>query len=143
VEIYLEYERIACHQRNYNPHRYSINQDHVPSQHRFVSDWNPEKFLGWAANVGQETEKVIAKVLASKQHPEAAYKSCVGILSYGKKVGYQRLNNACRRADEFGSYSYKTIKNIISLNLDMLPSDDRKQFQLPLHDNVRGAEYFN
>ena len=115
----------------------------MPSHHRFVSEWCPEKFIGWAHSIGEETEKVINKILESKTHPEQAYKSCIGILSYGKKVGYDRLNLACQRADKYGSYSYRTIKNILTNNYDSLSKDEQSQYQLPLHENIRGAEYYN
>lgn len=143
VEIYDGYERIAYHKREYRQYGYTTIPEHLPSAHRFVSDWSPEKFLGWASTVGQETEKVIGKVLESKQHPEQAYKSCAGILSFGKKVGYERLNKACRRADEFKSYSYRTIKNILNGNLDNMYKEAEIQHQLPMHENVRGPEYYN
>lgn len=143
VEVYDGYERIAYHKREYGQYGYTTIPDHMPSSHRFVSDWSPEKFLGWASTVGQETEKVIGKILESKQHPEQAYKSCVGILAFGKKVGYERLNNACRRADKFKSYSYRTIKNILNGNIDNLYKETEMQYQLPAHENVRGSEYYN
>jgi transposase len=143
VAVYLGHERIAYHQRTAGKYGYTTIAEHLPSQHRFVSDWNPEKFIGWARSVGQETEKVISIILASKAHPEQAYKSCIGILSYGKKVGYERLNLACRRADQYGSYSYRAIKSILTGNYDSLSKDEQVQYQLPLHENIRGAEYYN
>jgi transposase len=143
VAVYLEHERIAYHQRTAGKYGYTTIGEHLPSQHRFVSDWNPEKFIGWAQSVGQETEKVISIILASKVHPEQAYKSCIGILSYGKKVGYERLNLACRRADQYGSYSYRAIKSILTGNYDSLSKDEQEPYQLPLHENIRGAEYYN
>jgi transposase len=143
VEIYYEHERIAFHNREYGQYRYTTISEHLPSTHRFISDWSPEKFLSWASAVGEETEKVISKILETKAHPEQAYKSCVGILSYGKKVGYQRLNQACRRADEFGSYSYRTVKNILTNNYDSLSKEEQNQYQSPKHENIRGSEYYD
>ncbi len=142
VAVYLNNERIAYHKRIHGKYGYTTIAEHMPSQHRFVSQWSPDKFIGWAKSVGQETEKVISMVLESKTHPEQAYKSCIGILSYGKKVGYERLNRACRRADQYGSYSYRTIKNILTGNFDSLSLDELSQYQLPLHENIRGSEYY-
>jgi transposase len=143
VVVYCGLERIAYHYRTPGMYQYTTIAEHLPSTHRFVSEWCPEKFINWAASVGAETEKVIKIILESKTHPEQAYKSCAGILSYAKKVGYQRLNQACRRADEFGSYSYRTVKNILTGNFDTLSNEGANQFQLPLHENIRGAEYYN
>jgi transposase len=142
VAIYYNHERIAYHGRSYDHYAYTTIKEHMPSHHRLASEWCPDKFLGWASSVGPETELVIRKILDSKTHPEQAYKSCLGILSYGKKVGYERLNQACRRASEFGSYSYRTVKNILSRNYDSLFEDEQKQYISPLHSNIRGAEYY-
>lgn len=143
VTVYYDNERIAYHRRIYCKYGYTSIAEHMPSHHRFVSEWSPAKFINWAHSVGQETEKVISIILTSKTHPEQAYKSCIGILSFGRKVGYERLNLACRRADEFGSYSYITIKNIITKNLDLLSKNEQMQYQIPLHENIRGAEYYS
>ena len=143
VEVYCEHERIAYHKRTYCKFGYTTIPEHLPSTHRFVSEWSPEMFIGWAASIGAETEKVVRIILAGKQHPEQAYKSCLGILSYGKKVGYERLNNACRRADEHGSYSYRTVKTILTSNLDSLSKDNHYQHQLPIHENIRGSQYYS
>lgn len=99
-------------------------------------------FIKWAASIGADTEKVIRIILESKKHPEQAYKSCVGILSYAKKAGNESLNLACRRADQYCSYSYRTIKNILTNNYERLTENEQSEYQLPLHDNIRGAEYY-
>ena len=143
VEIYLNYSRIAFHKRDYSLYQYSTHKEHLPSHHRFVSDWNPDKFISWASGYGKETEQYVRKVLESKQHPEQAYKSCIGILSCGKKHGPSRLNNACKRGIYYNSFSYITIKNILMKGLDKKDSENPKQISLPLHENIRGGAYYN
>ncbi len=143
VEIYLKHERIAVHKRDYNKYKYSTIKDHMPSAHQFVSDWNPEKFINWASGIGEETEKYIRKILDNKQHPEQAYKSCIGILQFAKKCGKERLNNACQRGIYYNSYSYIIIKNILAKNLDKTEIDNRNQYSLPVHENVRGGSYYH
>ena len=143
VSIFIQHERIAYHRRVAGIYGYTTIKEHLPSHHRFVSEWNPEKFIGWAQSVGAETEKVISTILASKKHPEQSYKSCLGILSFGKKVGYERLNLACRRADQYGSYSYRTIRNILTGNYECLPYEEQSPYTAPHHENIRGAQYYN
>jgi transposase len=142
VSVYLNKERIAFHFRISGEHGYTSIADHLPSQHRFVNDWCPGMFIKWAASIGADTEKVIRIILESKKHPEQAYKSCVGILSYAKKAGNESLNLACRRADQYSSYSYRTIKNILTNHYERLTENEQSEYQLPLHDNIRGAEYY-
>ncbi len=143
VEIYHKYERIAVHKRDFNPYRYSTVKEHMPSAHQFVSDWSPEKFINWASGIGPDVEEYIRKVIAEKQHPEQAYKSCIGILQFAKKCGKERLINACLRGAKFNSYSYKTIKNILARKLDFKAREEKNQYKLPMHENVRGGDYYH
>jgi transposase/DNA-binding CsgD family transcriptional regulator len=141
VEIYYKTERIAFHQRNFKNYKYTTVREHMPSAHNFVSDWNPEMFLNWAEKIGADTRAVVEKILQSKQHPEQAYKACVGILGFARKVGNERLNNACSRGIYYQSYNYYSIKNILDKGLDKEKADEL-QYTLPLHDNIRGENYY-
>ena len=142
VEIYSKGERIALHQRNYRKYSYTTVKHHMPSAHQFVADWSPEKFLSWATDIGPPTKAVIEKILESKAHPEQGYRSCVGILSFVRKVGKERLNKACSRAMYYQNYNYGSIKNILDRGLDKEILPEEEQYKLPFHDNIRGKEYY-
>jgi transposase len=142
IEIYSNHERISCHLRDRKQYGYTTCSEHMPSSHQFVSEWNPEKFINWARDIGKPTEELIRKVLQTKTHPEQGYKSCIGILSYGKKVSKDCLNAACSRAAFFNSYSYRTVKNIIDKGLEKVAVETIEQYKLPYHDNIRGSKYY-
>jgi transposase len=143
VEIYYNYERIALHTRIRSSYQYTTEKDHLASTHRFVSDWTPEKFISWSESIHEDVKLYILKVLDRKQHPEQAYKSCVGILSFAKKVGNERLIKACQRALGYGAYNYKTIQKILDRELDKHDApEETDQLQMPLHDNIRGQNYY-
>lgn len=142
VEIYAHHNRIAAHIRNRKPYGYSTQQDHMPSTHRFVSEWNPERFLSWAASIGEPTRHIIECILENKSHPEQAYKACVGVLGFAKKVGNERLNNACSRAVYYQSYGYHIIKKILDKGLDQQPVQLETPCNIPVHENVRGQGYY-
>ena len=143
VEIYYNYERIALHNRLKGPYQYTTDKEHLASTHRFVSEWTPERFTSWAAGIHEDVKLYILKVLGRKQHPEQAYKACMGILGFAKKVGNERLIRACQRALGYGAYNYKTIQNILDreLELDAAP-DETDQLKMPFHDNIRGEGYY-
>jgi hypothetical protein len=85
----------------------------------------------------------ITRLLEVKQHPEQAYKSCMGVLSFEKKVGTERLINACRRALDYNIYNYKIIQTILNKGLDLLTDDEPdKESILPKHNNIRGNNYY-
>jgi transposase len=143
VEVFYHYERIAVHRRTKSPYNYTTDKDHMASTHRFVSDWTPERFLEWAAGIHEDVRLYILKVLDRKQHPEQAYKSCIGILSFAKKVGNDRLVKACQRGLGCGIYNYKTIQAILDRKMDQYDEpDDTKQLEMPLHENIRGEGYY-
>ena len=142
VEIYYSYERIAEHKRIKSPYNYTTDQEHLASAHRFVSEWTPEYFLSWADKIHEDVKLYVLKILDRKQHPEQAYKSCVGILSFSKKIGNERLIKACQRALGYGLYNYKTIQQILEMGLDKFDEPENEQLEMPLHDNIRGKEYY-
>ena len=143
VEIYRKQERIALHQREYEPYGYTTIRDHLPANHRFVKQWSAEFFIEKAEAVGADCKTYILKILDLKQHPEQSYKSCFGILNLAKKAGDKRLDKACKRALDFEAYSYHTIKNILENGWDKLADEDKSEATIiPIHPNIRGKEYY-
>lgn len=144
VEVYYRYDKIAEHFRHYSRFKYTTVTDHLASDHRSYTDWNPEKFISEASLIHSDVGIYIKKVMDEKKHPEQAYKSCAGILSFARRVGHKRLINACRWADSYGLYNYPAIEKILSNRQDEIPleEDSRERQDLPSHENIRGKEYF-
>ncbi len=142
VEIYHKFNRIATHSRNYKPYIYTTNPEHLASSHKFVTDWSATRFIDWATSIDTCVGEYIVQIIESRNHPEQAFKSCLGILSFEKKVGKERLINACKRALDFQIYSYKIIQNILENNLDQAEYEDELNQNLPEHSNIRGKNYF-
>jgi transposase len=143
VEVFYRYERIAHHKRDRTPYRYITVDEHMAYKNRYMTDWTPEKFIDRAANVGENTRQYIINLLEKRQHPEQAYRSCQGILSFASRVGNERLDKACHRALQYRDYSYMTIKTILERKMDQLPMDGEESGKImPLHSNIRGKTYY-
>jgi transposase len=142
VEIYYKYARIAVYPRIRSKYNYTTTKEHLASTHRFITEWTPQRFIDWGASIDEKVKQLIIYVLEKKQHPEQAYKSCMGILSLAKKVGNQRLTNACARALEYGIYNYKIVQSILEKGLDKIEQDTQQQKELPNHNNIRGKDYY-
>ncbi|WLT42924.1 hypothetical protein NF347_05125 [Paramuribaculum intestinale] len=56
-----------------------------------LSGWSVEGFLRQGARIHADVEDFLRHVIESKTHPEQAYKSCKGILSFASRVGNDRL----------------------------------------------------
>jgi transposase len=145
VEIFFKRERIALHTRSKAKGRHTTIKEHMPPSHQHYSDWSPDRFARWAKKTGPDTERLIRVVLASRKHPEQAYRSCLGILGFASKHGRERLETACRYALAHDVYSYKGIKNILKNKLDQLGPDEGppQPSLLPPHTNIRGKDYYN
>ena len=143
VEIYYKYNRIALHKRDMNPYNYTTIKEHMASTHQFITEWTPQRFINWAASIDENVKVFITNLLDKKQHPEQAYKSCMGVLSFVKKVGNERLANACKRALDYNIYNYKIIQKILENGLDTFADDEDNNQALPKHHNIRGKNYYN
>lgn len=141
VDMYEQYELVATHKRIRSPHNYTTEASHMAPQHRYITEWSPSFFKEKAKEIDPVVEYYISQVLAKKQHPEQAYKSCQGILSFAKRVGSIRLIKACKRAHEIGYYNYRIIEDILKNNLDKY-DDDPEPSVMPAHDNIRGGNYY-
>ncbi len=142
VEVFYKYNRIALHQRVRKPFDYTTITEHLASTHKFITEWTPGRFISWAESIDENVKEYIIRILEKKQHPEQAYKSCMGVLSFVKKVGQQRLTNACKRAIEYNMYSYKTVQTILEKGLDQASDCELFEQALPEHGNIRGKEYY-
>lgn len=140
VEIYHQDKRIACHLRNDRP-GYSTEKEHMPANHRWVQEWSPERFTRWASQVGSQTERLIQTVLASRRHPEQAYRACLGILKLAKTFSPKLLEAACGLALESDVTSYKAVKRILDTKKDVLEASSPSE---PIaHEHIRGQNYYN
>jgi hypothetical protein len=142
VEIFYDYDCVAMHSRSVRPHQYTTVKEHLASTHRFMSEWSAQKFIDDANSIHEDVATYITKVIQSRPHPEAAYKSCLGILNLARKVGSERLINACRRALHFGVYGYYQIDAILQKKLDQVQVEEKEDGVIKLHHNIRGSNYY-
>jgi len=145
VEIFSHRQRIAYHLRDRKRFGYTSITEHLPSHHRYILGQSPEKFIKWASRIGVETQAMVKGILESRPHPEQAFKSCRGVLALAKKVGNDRVNQACKRAMSFHSYSYMTVKNILDKGIENLEEEQVStpdSSHIPDHPNIRGNQYY-
>lgn len=143
VEIFYDHKRIAFHKRDRQPYKYTTVSDHMPSNHRHYADCSPQRILNMAAKIGSVTKEFCQTIINSKDHPEQAFKTCMGIISLGKKYENTRINNACARAAYYGVYRHKKVKEILLKNLDKQAEYETPMLEtIPFHKNIRGNQYY-
>lgn len=81
--------------------------------------------------------------MESKQVIEQSYTSCLGLLRLIKAYGPLRMEAACKRGLTGSKFRYTAIKNILENNMDLLEEVITKEYRIPFHTNLRGAEAYN
>jgi transposase len=145
VEIIYKGKRITSHRRSYERGRHTTKAEHMPRSHRAHAEWTPSRLIRWASKTGPATGHLVAEILRSRPHPEQGYRACLGIMRLERRYGAERLEVASRRAKHLRSYSYRTVKNILSSAQDRLPFDEpavQSTSPTPVHANIRGASYY-
>jgi transposase len=147
IEAFRKGERVAAHARSYVRGGYTTQKEHMPPNHRGYAEWSPARFIQWAGKIGEATAGVVEKILSARSYPEQAYRSCMGIMHLGQYYEPERMEAAAQRALKFNTCSYRSMKAILSTGLDRhhdngsFPGKDG-QMSLPLHQNIRGQEYY-
>jgi transposase len=140
VEIRHHGKSVAIHPRNFRQGRFSTLREHMPANHQFMEDINPDKLIEWASKIGPQTATLVKATLRSRPFPEQAYRSCLGILSLAKKYDHALLEQACQSVFEAKEFSYKAVaEELIYLQKQVTAPVIET---LPTHENIRGAEYY-
>jgi len=145
VEIFHDNRKVASHERKAGV-LYHTERDHMPSHHRFLAEWSPERFQTWSAKMGPATAELVGLLLQSREHPEQSFRACLGILQgLPRKYGPVRVEAACARALAVGGHSYRSVASILDRSLDQqpLPGAPVEFPSAGIHENVRGAAYYN
>ena len=143
VEIFEHGKRLESYPRSYEKGQYTTRKEHMPRPHLDHAEWTPERIIAWARKTGPKTAALLEAVMASKVHPQQAFKRCLGILRLGKHYPAERLERACARALAYRTLTYKSVAAILQNKLDQQPlPDEEPQRALPLHENIRGSRYY-
>jgi transposase len=144
VEALHKGERVAAHIRSPLRGGYTTLPEHMPPEHRFYAEWNPARFIQWAAKTGASTARLVEKIMSSRPYPEQGFKSCLGIIQLARDYEPARMEAAAERAIRYNACSYRSVKAILATGLDR-PGRNSEQPGLPgllPHQNIRGQAYY-
>ena len=142
VEVYLERQFIAAHDRGIAPRHISTVEEHMPESHREHAQWTPQRLVRWASEFGPCTRELIETMLLAYVHPEHGFRPAFGIVSLSKRYGAERLESACARALRAGATNYRSVKSILEKGLDRLEVPKQEALPATHHANVRGPAYY-
>lgn len=146
VEVFFGGTRIASHPRLLGrPNQYSTNESHMPPEHQEYLQWNGDRFLRWARQVGPNTAAVVKLFLSAYKVEQQGYKSCMALLKAADKYSSARLEAACKKALAFTpAPSLKSIQSILKSGQDKLPDEDDTPTttKVSQYSFTRGAGYY-
>lgn len=142
IQIYFKGTLITAHPAK-TGYGMTTNPAHMPKEHSRLHKWTPKRILRWAHHIGVDTEQWVQWQLDSKDHPEQAFKLCLGLLNLSNLYPSTRVNAACKIANKEGLNRLKQIKSILKSNRDQLPEQLDLIVELPQdHENIRGPHHF-
>lgn len=137
VEVFHGGARVAAHARAQARGQRSTRDAHRPREHSAVIEQSLTRVLERAERIGPATREVLVRQATQRKHPEETLRSAQGILRLGKDFSPEQLESACQRALAIQSYSYRTVRNLITTPTpEPMPALDLA------HANVRGPAYF-
>lgn len=138
VEVFYRGQAVATHLRQGGQRRFITDPGHRPDRHRAVIELNHERLLERAEAIGPATAAVLREQVHRRTHPDEALRASLGILRLAHDFSSATLEQACQRAVELRTYSYRAIRALIIAPPSMSPDSS----PTPEHHNVRGARYF-
>jgi len=112
IEVYFEGKKVTEHLQVHDKARYITKCEHMVGNKAFRK-YSSEDFISWASKIGQNTAKVIKTILENEKYPEHGYRKCLGILSFVRKKGREKLENACKKALEKRTPRYISVKTFL------------------------------
>jgi transposase len=151
VEVFYQNVRISSHRRlSGHPGQYSTVIEHMPQKHRQYTQWNAERFIRWACDVGPFTEQAVKAIIASRKVEEQSYKSCIALLKLADTYSVARLEAACEKALSYTvTPSFRSIRTILKTGSDKLKTkaellnyEDHQTADSQAFAFTRGAAYY-
>jgi transposase len=143
VEFYQGGQRVATHSISTVLGGHTTLPTHQPPSHRAYAEQTPANFKEWAAVIGPAALAVVDEQFVGKPHTMVGLRACSTLKNLARNYGPERFEAACRRAQEIGSLTVKSVRSILQRGLDSQETDNFKpEVNLPVHPNIRGRDYF-
>ena len=147
VEIFYKGMRIASHKRLYgHSGQYSTNVEHMPEKHKHYTQWNAERFIRWASDIGPCTEQAVKAIITSQKVEQQSYKVCIALLKLADTYSVDRLERACEKALWYHSCpSFRSIKTMLKTGSDRRMRENRDSSTVESAQQyafIRGKQYY-
>lgn len=132
VKIFLKDKEIAFHcAETTEKGKYVTIKSHYPHTKNITAEEILSRQKEEMALIGKNALIFFENYSKNASYKRYDYRAISGILALRKMFSNIVIDDACRRANEYGAYSYKTIKNICEKNLIILPLDKAESYINP------------
>lgn len=143
VELYFKGKKVASHPRN-DRYGFTTMPQHMPVNHQEHHKVNEGSLMNWAKDLGDEVLIWVKSQIKRKDHPQQAFRICLGALRLSNEYAPERINRACKIANRHHLYRLQQLKDILISNQDRLISESNNEPTLRQdHENIRGPHSFH
>jgi len=142
VELFCEGKRVASHKRSDEQGAATTLKTHQPPNHQKYAEQTPDYYRDWAETIGESTTEFVEHHITRAGSFIPGLRVCGSLKKQASIYGSERLEAACARANRIGSKTLKSIQSILKRNLDHIDQNESVQGELPMHYNLRGADYY-
>jgi hypothetical protein len=121
----------------------------MPEKHRQYTQWNAERFIRWAGDIGPYTQQAVKAIIASRKVEQQSYKTCMALLKLADAYSTVRLERACEKALNYHACpGFRNIKTILRTGSDMRAKEtgdisvEKPEKDSHLHAFTRGNAYY-
>lgn len=141
VEILLNRFRIALHPRLNTPGK-STHPEHMPDEHKYQSEQEPEALLLWADSIGPHVARWVQMNLEQKRYYANGLKSVRRLKKWVREEqNRDRTESGCEFALRFNILSFEQLKRIIKNKSDLMSPRESTSW-VKNHGNLRGPDYY-
>jgi transposase len=140
VEIFRRGQLIATHARVVRRYQRRTIEAHRPPAHQAYLALGIDSLLARAERIGPATREILQRHFSRKRYPGEAIREALGVLRLSQDFTPELLERTAQLALELGLYRYRALHELIQR-----PDTQAKPQQrslLGVHDNVRGADYY-
>jgi hypothetical protein len=142
IEVWHGNERYTTHNRSANAGKVILNE-HLTFATAWYAGRNPTELVRALTLCGPHVASWAKAVFNGSAHEDIAWRVLDGMSRLAKRYP-DRIDRVCRIALSHETLTLKALKKIIKAEEDVtLALNEELTPELPLHENIRGAAYYN
>lgn len=147
IEMYYQHQRIASHAIAEDGQSEVIDYNHMPPDHQYQAQNNPDYLRQWSKKLGDNCYLVIDELLNDKSQYASNLRKLIDFKKWIIENDYEdRLDEASGFAINAGIFSLSRLKSLVSSkNYQRIHLDNKaeKSKLRQTHHNVRGSDYYS